>query len=275
MKRQDEDDDVIYDEQALLQIDTAVANYHNKRKKKIGRVCVAKYYPGKQQPAAKKEGFVTVLIHTSPGGLGGDLSPYVLRNEKGQLLENIWQFSKLYARVDAQRIPLSKQHHPDKIIWEHPAEVHALNQGQEVTDAYWKWREKGMNNAYAVRYPNGFYGRTRCICSIWENEKLDYISARKRIYCGEYARLAPATASFKKLSHMLHEQGKNLLLVEVDGPDPDLNYPPYDQISREKPCMEMNAENIRLLINDPKKPFGHGFVIAALLLYQDDLWWMQ
>lgn len=123
-----------------------------------------------------------------------------------------------------------------------------------------------MNNGYAVRYPNGFHGRHNCLFSLTEsNERLDYIQARKRIYCGEYARLAPLTPHFKQLKTML-ENGQNLQIVEVDGPDPALSYPPYDQISPASPGLVMTEATVRLLVNDPHKPFGHGFVIAALLL---------
>jgi hypothetical protein len=237
-----------------------------------GQVRVAKYFLGKPEPETK--GFRNILIHTSPYGLGGPLSPYVLRNEKGQLLENIWQFSKIYPKVTKQKIPLSR-FHPNNIIWEHPEEVHMDPFSGEPTPTYWAWREKGENNRYAVRYPNGFHGRTSCICSLWPHkspEKLGYIEARKKIYCGEYIRLAPQTESFKKLRALL-SQGVNLQLIEVDGPDPSLTYPPYNEISTEYPGMLMCEKTIRMLIDDPRKPFGHGFVIAALLLNGSE--WMQ
>lgn len=51
---------------------------------KEGLVRVAKYYPGRPIPKAPP-GYQNVLIHTTSTGLGGPLSPYVLKNEKGQL----------------------------------------------------------------------------------------------------------------------------------------------------------------------------------------------
>ena len=66
-----------------------------------GMVAVRKYYPGKAPPSLP--GFTTVLIHTSKDTLGGPLSPYHLKNEYGQFLENIWQFSKIYTGVEARR----------------------------------------------------------------------------------------------------------------------------------------------------------------------------
>lgn len=233
----------------------------------IGEVAVAKYYPSSGH-IPSKQGFRPVLIHVKE-----ELSPYVLTNERGEKLENIWQFSKVYARVGAQKIHLSNKHPNSRIIWEHPEEQHIDEENNELLPAYWAWREKGICNPYAVRYPNGFEGRHMCLYSYWEGEKLNYIQARKKIYCGEYARLAPPTAAFQDLYRALHEEDENLLLIEVDGPDPTLTYPPYDQISLKDPCMIMNEHNIRLLVNDERKPFGHGFVLAALLL--DGESWMK
>lgn len=238
-------------------------------------VKVAKYYPGKPEPHSP--GFKNIVIHTQKNVLGGDLSPYNLSDENGNLLENIWQFSKVYPKVHAQRIPLSARYHPNTIIWEWKEEVHYKN--KKIQKEFWEWRRQGMKNYKAVRYPNGFQGRHECVFALWpkiENPKkfikLDYIQARKKIYCGEYARLAPKTPHFKKLKKML-DDGKNLQIVEVDGPDPTLDFPPYDQISKENPGLDINETVIRTLVNDPQKPFGHGYCIAALLLDGAD--WMK
>ena len=160
---------------------------------------VAKYYVGK--PLPETPDFKNILIHTkSVKTLGVELSPYVLTNEEGQLVENVWQFSKVYEKVEEQKIPLSR-FQPNTIVWEHPAETHVVD--GEIQPAYWAWRKKGMQNSYAVRYPNGFNGRRKCLYSLWPVndddvlfEQLDYIQARKKIYCGEYARLAPKTNDF-------------------------------------------------------------------------------
>jgi len=232
-----------------------------KRKRAHGSVYVAKYRPGRPLPLVPTPGCTNVLMHTSASGLGGPLSPYVLRDEQGQLLENVWQFSKLYRKVTAQRIPLGR-YHPDTIVWEHPAEVHVDEETGDPTPAYWEWRRKGMGNERAVRYPNGFAGRTQCVCSIMlddnGNTRLGYIEARKRIYCAEYARLAPRTDAFKKLHRLLTEQGRDIQLVEVDGPDPK----DFGGVT----SLLMDEALVRRLVNDPKRPFGHGYVIAALLL---------
>lgn len=239
---------------------------------KQGRVRVARYYLN--QPPPQTPGFRNVVIHTSGKVLGGDLSPYVLRNEKGQLLENIWQFAKIYRRILAQRTRHSR-YQPDRIIWTHGDEQHIAEDGT-VTKEYWAWRRKGMDNEYAVRYPNGFAEKRGAVASLWivdgQLRWLDYIAARKHIYCGEYARLAPHTPHFQKLRAMLMA-GENLQIVEVDGPDLLLDYGPYANINVDAPGMLMDEPTCRFLLNDPNRSFGHGFTIAALLLGGAD--WMR
>ena len=52
-------------------------------------ITVGKYdYINKKSPSLPN--FITVLIHTT-----GQLSPYTMVNNKGQIMENIWQFSKI------------------------------------------------------------------------------------------------------------------------------------------------------------------------------------
>lgn len=226
----------------------------------VASVRVAKYFPGKKYP--KMEGYKTILIHVKNKSLGGGLSPYQLKTKEGYLLENVWQFSKVYEKVTRQRIPKSRWQ--PEIIWEHDAEVHVDDQGN-LTEEYFKWRQKGYENEYAVRYPNGYRGRANCLYSFWDNEKLSYVESRKKVYCKLYRDLAPENEDFKKLKTLL-ENGTNLLIVEVDGPSPSENYGPYKKISMESPGMEMTEETVRFLIKDTQHPFGHGFVIASLLM---------
>ena len=232
-------------------------------------VAVRKYYPGKAPPSLP--GFTTVLIHTSKDTLGGPLSPYHLKNEYGQFLENIWQFSKIYTGVEARRNAKSR-FQPLEIIWDHPGETH-VNEG-EPNEAYWAWRKKGMNNFYPVRWPNGFHGAKKCLCAIvtekWlqdpENTdpcepgpfvRLDYIEARKKIYCAEYARLTQDHPEFLKLKGMLRS-GKSLLITEVDGPEPGVI---------------LSETLVRFHLEDKSRPFGDGMVIGSLLVGGEK--WMQ
>ena len=254
-----------------------------------GKIAVGKYFPPNRSNVGNieqvcRDGFEPVVIHVSNDGIGGPLSPFNLKNEFGQCLENVWQFSKIYRLVTAQ----------DTNYWHHGSEFHSdwspVGHIIEPNDAYWNWRAKGMHAHFAVRYPNGFDGKAKCVCSIvtkeWlanpattdpskKNEYtcLSYIEARKQIYCAEYARLAPSTVSFKKLKYAV-DNGKNLLLLEVDGPPPwmGLTYP-YNQIDPENPALILNERVIKALLSDPSRPFGHGYTLGALLLNGEE--WLK
>lgn len=206
-----------------------------------GRVAVAQYTAGKPFPVM--EGFVNVAIFSSAKGFGSALSPFVLKNANNEIVENVWQFSKLYPKVTAQNTPQ----------WKHPAETH-VDESNKPTSAYWRWRAKGLQSPVAVRFPNGKGGRSSCIGSVFgQNNEfvlLGYVDARKKIYCPEMAAAALRTEAFKKIAAMLAE-GKNVQLIEYDGP---------------KSPTIVTEQVIRRELSNTKKPFGHCFVIAALLL---------
>lgn len=246
------------------------------------RVYVAKFIRNEPLPPCPNKG-KNILIHTSNKYLGGSLSPYHLKDENGCLLENVWQFSKVYWTVYAQKTALSS-YDPDNIIWEHPAEIHIDPTSRKPTKEYWEWRKKGTHNAKAVRYPNGFHGRNECAYALWpadkctigeetdivdpdgvKYKKLTYIEARKVIYCGEYARLVHLTDCFKKIQQMISE-GQTIQIIEVDGPNIDwYKKSPISGGIKDK-SLAMKKSVIDYLLNDPTHPFGHGYTIAALLL---------
>ena len=190
-------------------------------------------------------------LHFFPNNVSEDgiplyqITPYYLRDAEGHIFENMFQFSKLYPSVEAQNEIKS-----GNLIWSHPAEVH-VNNGQ-LTPEFWAWRKKGWNNPYPVRYPNGYYGRHTCLCALWHNgtewERLDYISARKKIYCKVYAQLAQATEAYQMLK-ALHDQGQALQICEMDV----------------RPGL-VTEEVLRRELNNEQFPYGHGYVLAACLM---------
>lgn len=173
------------------------------------------------------------------------ITPYYLRDAEGHIFENIWQFSKCYEKVDAQH-----EVKTDNIIWSHPAETHVID--SQPTPAFWAWRKKGWNNKYAVRYPNGYHGRHRCLCALWNDNgtwvTLPYVAARKKIYCKVYAALVQATEAYQMLK-ALHDQGQGLQICEMDV----------------RPGL-ITEEVLRRELNNDKQPFGHGYVLATCLL---------
>lgn len=178
------------------------------------------------------------------------VSPYYLKDKEGHLFENVWQGCKIYPFVIAQH-----QVYSGNVTWDHPEEVHVIN--NNVLPAYWEWRKKLFNNPYPVRYPNGFHGRHHCLTALWELDgvwnKYDYISARKVIYCREYAKLVKETDAFRKLKSLL-DSGIKLQLCEIDVQD-----------------VEVTKELLINRLHDVSKPFGHGYVLATCLLGHEDI----
>lgn len=161
-----------------------------------------------------------------------------------------------------------------------------------ITPNYWEWRNAGMNANMPIRYPVGFNqeARSSCIGALslpanWSTDSnmnlddfnvLDYIESRKQIYCPLYCSLVKSRPKFKKLKRRL-EQGENLLIIEVDVAYQ--NSLPYYQESYGvgddfivNNTMEVNEESIRIMLNDTRHPFGHGYCLSMALLDKDIEW---
>lgn len=173
------------------------------------------------------------------------LTPYYLKDSEGHIMENIWQGSKVYQTVEPQY-----EVKAGKLIWQHVGENHVID--GNLQQAFWIWRKKLWENPYPVRYPNGYYGRHKCLCSLWFDgtkwETLDYISARKKIYCKIYAELVQNTDAYKILKN-LYDKGQSLQICEMDV----------------RPSL-ITEEILRQELNNPKESFGHGYVLAACLM---------
>jgi hypothetical protein len=173
------------------------------------------------------------------------ISPYVLADTAGHLMENIWQGSKVYPRVDAQNeVKAGKQ------IWLHPSETHLID--GTLTPAFWEWRKKLWENPYPVRYPNGYKGKAKAVCSLWfeggEWRTYDYLTARKVIYCRVYAALVQQTEAFQKLK-ALYDGGHSIQICEIDV----------------RPG-EVTRETLERELVNPAKSFGHGYVLSACIM---------
>lgn len=218
---------------------------------------VGKYnYRSKIEPTT--DGYTNILIHTT-----GSLSPYVMTDSNGVIMENYWQFSKIWKNVQKIKQPIS-QYNPDSVRWEYPSEQHMI--GDKVTPQYWNWREKGFNSTLWVRYPNGYNNHSKAVGSVIGTpdnyEIVDYITARKKLYYPKYREIAIKTVRFKSLLKKLHK-GQNLQINEVDGPRYSDEYP-YNLTVNES--IEINETILKDLINNPAQAFGHGYSLAAALL---------
>jgi hypothetical protein len=252
---------------------------------RVGRTNYGKN--GKRTDPSYKD-FTKIIVLMKSHSKWGMIGPYDLVDESGRIMENIWQFAKIYPKVPKSKQKCSRYN--PTIVWEHPAETHIKNHDPtdnsgEITDEYRSWREKGMNNKYAVRYPVGFHHRHKCVYALAENAgesgsiddtQLNYVESRKRIYLPVYCEMVKKHPLFRELQDRL-EAGENLLIIEVDGPHQESleyykdKYGVADDFI-ENNTMLVNEHNIQIMLNDDKHPFGHGYCLAMALLDKDVSW---
>ena len=241
---------------------------------RVGRCCYEKgkrvdpHYPG----------FTTIVVLTKGTSRWGALGPYELRDDAGHIMENIWQFSKVYPRVKA--VCQKKSRFEDIVVWEHPAEVHLANERAPATadnlrPEYWAWRRKGFANPHAVRYPPGYGSMAACVGSLVETHPgeyegpLSYVESRKALYLPLYCRLARQSPLFRELRRR-HKQGEKLLIAEVDGPHQEslAHYQEHWGVGPafiDAHSVAADAAALRILLADAQHPFGHGYCLAAAL----------
>lgn len=165
---------------------------------------------------------------TSSSGYWSALSPFKLGpvqlydNRWSQTMENGWQYAKVYREhtyEDLNHIP---------------------------SQAYWSWANDGWNNPRAVRYPMG-KGATP-LYSLWAEDRLDYIEARKRIYIPLYSQAVRfyAKEQFRHLKYFA--MGRDIVIRDYDAYDHQKIGYSWDDV-----------------INDPARKMGHGFVLAMMI----------
>lgn len=120
-----------------------------------------------------------------------------------------------------------------------------VNEAGFPTDEYFVWRHNGFNKDRVQRYPMGKGAKP--LYSWWHGEHLDYITARKKIYIPVYRNLVLRTESYRKLYNWAL-QGYDIALRDFDG---------YDHVSQ-----NMTLQDV---IDNPKRPMGHAFIIYGLL----------
>lgn len=224
------------------------------------------------------DGFIKIVVMTpSNNPKWFPLSPYSIRTEDGVNFENLYQSSKVY-----ETVPKTTQHYSrwdQRVIWQRNAEVHVKD--GKLTPAYKKWRDDLQDNKDWVRYPVGYGWRHKVLYSIdapyhasldvlQQQPHLTYIEARKAIYLKYYVELVKQVPEFKELLKMVRS-GKNILIIEVDGPHQE-SLPYYiekygvESDFIENGTMLATEANLNIMLNDPKHPFGHGYCLAWALL---------
>lgn len=153
---------------------------------------------GPREPRLRVAPFPVINCCSSSEGWERGLSPFVLGpcEVYGGFVaarhENLWQFSKLYAKfADSSMRPLA---------------------------SYWTWAAAGWKNPRAVRYPMG-KGAVP-LGAWWDGRLLGYVESRRLIYFPKYRDAVRNTDSFRTLNSLYREAGR-IALWDFDGYDHD------------------------------------------------------
>lgn len=219
------------------------------------------------------------IVCTTKSSVWGALGPYVAKRPNGEIMENAWQFRKVYKYVPARREAYSR-FHQNLIVWDREAEIH-MNDDGSMTDEYWSWRRDGLSNPYHVRYPVGLKHRHNCLHVLTDDGvTLDYVQSRKQIYFKYFVESiqtdlntdSRGRTSLKRLNDLkrLYEKGEKFVIREPDGPHQEslqyyIDKYDVDESFIQGGTMECTAQNLCTMVNDTKHPFGHGYCLAAYL----------
>ncbi len=220
----------------------------------------------------KHQGHKKILC-TTKSSTWGAIGPYVACRPNGEIMENSWQFRKIYPFVPKRTERYSRW--DQTIVWDWQEEVH-LDTNRNTTDAYWNWRNTGLANPYPVRYPGGIKNRHNCVGFIDDQGVVyDYVSSRQK-YLEMYVeaintdigRDSKGRSSSQRLANLRDVYTKeDILICEPDGPRLDSEH--YASIGvelDENGTILATKETLTRLYNDPKYPFGHGYCLAWYLL---------
>lgn len=241
-----------------------------------GQVRIGTKLPSGQLPTYPD--FEQIIVLTKSTAYG-ELGPYCLKDENGELIENAYQKSKVVMRTrrSIQKFPKS-----NRVIWDWRAEQHVDPVTKRLLPAWFVWSDALGKNAEPVRYPLTYDGRHDTLgcysaqhCATTHiSDLLDKPNARKKIYFPKYMNAAKKHPLFKKLQDKL-DRGINLLLVDVDGPIQASLAHYKDKYGVGDDFIQQNTmlateQNLKIMINDGKHSAGHCFGLASLLLGLED-----
>lgn len=141
--------------------------------------------------------------------------------------------------------------------FEHYWQSGKIFEGVDPVMSRWWWREQTLPKR---RYPLG-KGK-RVLHAIFEDisdERMDYISSRKLVYVPQYAKLIENSEALGYWRTQL-QMGQNIIVYDFDGPRLE-----DGDVTSELCSLQL----LRTKINDTCHPFGHGYVVAALLMSID------
>ena len=229
--------------------------------------------PGRGQGEyPKRDGFMNIDVTSGSMNKINNLKATVLSplylgpvidsdGNKALRFENYWQYLKVYPQL-GHWDPINKKPTDKWKAWKKhgfsllkgnkgirtPPEVTALKRKyKQVCNATYnndQEKQKAINDACPK--PIGHW---------FNNQLLGYIEARKQIYVPTYANLIKNMAIVKNIKKKVRS-GDKFMILDLDGPPKKL-YPSG---------LLMDINNWNKMINDDKYPFGHGYVVAAILI---------
>lgn len=158
-------------------------------------------------PLNKKFAVLDIDVTSHSKTYGKELSPFflpaVLHGIKYPCMENVWQYSKVYA--------------------EH------LDSNSNIRKRWFDWSNAGMLSSKPQRYPMGKGAVPKF--SFYDGERLDYIAARRNLYIPLYAKFAFKTQAFDLLQQLYKEKQTHIILRDFDAYNHDsLGMSYYDVI---------------------------------------------
>lgn len=199
------------------------------------------------------------------------LSPFIIgpveytrdgKEKSAKIFENFWQGHKVWEKVDTQ----------NQANWSHSEEYHIDLTTGNPNSKWKKWHNKLLSHDKPVRRPNG---RMIPEYAWWDNERLDIVSARKKIYIPHLQKLYRQNSVYSKLLKMV-ASGQNVIILEYDGFPMEL-YPDgldvdYDMLVKLQDVVKCSDSDIFCNAPDQNKyvPYGHGYVLALTLLEDID-----
>lgn len=157
-----------------------------------------------------------------------------------QQFENWWQGNKVYKHLN-----------------------HAVKRGTQwkTTKEFEKFQNKWASETKGKRVipetkHNGH--RTTPLFAVYDGQQYNYTEARW-IYTAKYCNVVKTLPAFKELEK-LYKAGEPIMLIDHDGPS-STQYPEGRSVT---------WDLINNAFDDITRPYGHAYIIAAMLLYTGD-----
>ena len=85
---------------------------------------------------------------------------------------------------------------------------------------------------------------------------MNYVESRKKVYVPDYYKMVMNKYEAEHLQLLQQHSSRPIVVYDFDGPR---------NLKGEPICEKVTVEMLRERINDASKPFGHGFVVAAMV----------